>query len=220
MTSPNDTTPAPRGIQTDETPEAFWERVYRGKTGPSAKRPSSVLHRFIEGRQPTSALELGCARGDDAIWLASQGWTVTGIDISETALQAARVAAAEAGVSDRVQFAQHDLDRSFPEGRFDLVIAMFLESPLQFGRASVLRKAAGAVASGGLLLIASHGSRAPWSWAAPDKKYPTAGEELASLDLAPPAWRELFVGSISRQARGPNGETAEVLDTVIAIERH
>jgi 2-polyprenyl-3-methyl-5-hydroxy-6-metoxy-1,4-benzoquinol methylase len=79
------------------------------------------LTRFVEGRRKGRALELGCARGDDAIWLARQGWKVTGVDISEAALEAARLAAAAQGVAAGVQFERHDLAESFPEGTFDLV---------------------------------------------------------------------------------------------------
>ena len=93
----------------DDTPQTFWDRVYAGKTKPSGGRPSFTLTHFIEGRPKGRALELGCARGDDAIWLAQQGWSVTGVDISEAALEAARLAASSAGVESSVHFERHDL---------------------------------------------------------------------------------------------------------------
>ena len=52
--------------------------------------------------RPGTALDLGCGQGGDAIWLAAQGWTVTGADISQTALDVAARDAAEAGVERRV----------------------------------------------------------------------------------------------------------------------
>jgi len=34
---------------------------------------------------PGKALDLGCAEGADAIWLAQRGWQVTGVDIAQIA---------------------------------------------------------------------------------------------------------------------------------------
>ncbi len=202
-----------------ESHEAFWERRYAGMVKPSGGRPSTVLTRFVAKRGPGRALELGCARGDDAIWLARQGWTVTGVDVSESALHAARAAAEAAGVSERTDFLRYDLEKSLPDGSFDLVAAMFLYSPVPMDRAEVLHRAAAAVSPGGLLLVASHGSRAPWSWAGQDTVFPTARQELSTLGLEPEDWRDVFVGPIVREATGPGGQQAEVIDAVIAIER-
>ena len=62
------------------------------------------------------------------MWLAEQGWQVTGVDISDTALARAAAHAAERGLTDRVRFEQINLSESFPDGRFDLVSAQFLPS--------------------------------------------------------------------------------------------
>jgi SAM-dependent methyltransferase len=159
MTSSDRTIANPAGVRIDDTPQTFWDRIYAGKTKPTGGRPSLALTRFIEGRPKGHALDLGCARGDDAIWLAQQGWTVTGVDISEAALQAARLAATAQGVQPSVHFERHDLAESFPQGAFDLVTAMFLQSPVPFGRTKALRRAAQAVEAGGLLLVVTHGSR-------------------------------------------------------------
>ncbi len=202
-----------------ESSEAFWEQRYAKMTKPSGGRASAALTRFAAERAPGRALELGCARGDDAIWLARQGWTVTGVDVSKTALSAARASAEAAGLSDRVRFVHHDLATSFPNGTYDLVFAMFLQSPIEFGRARALRRAAAAVVSDGLLLIVSHGSRAPWSSAPPDTVFPTAREELAMLELHPGDWREVFVDEVEREGIGPDGQRARVIDTVVAVER-
>ncbi|MEO1018236.1 MAG: class I SAM-dependent methyltransferase [Pseudomonadota bacterium] len=207
-------------LPSTDNSEDFWEQHYAKVTQASGGRPSAALVRYVDGRHLGRALELGCARGDDAIWLAKQGWAVTGVDVAQAALEAARAAAKAAGVESRTTFERHDLGETFPDGSFDLVVAMFLQSPVQFGRAQALRKAAAAVASGGLLLIAAHGSRAPWSWADPDTVYPTARDELADLALEADEWREVFVGPIEREARGTDGQRATVIDTVVAMERY
>jgi len=203
------------------TSKAFWEAHYSKLVKPSSGKPSKLLEHFTKGRIPARALDIGCSRGDDAIWLAKQGWQVTGVDISETALQAARDKTREVGLSGQTNFECHDLNTSFPEGEFDLISAMYLHSPAEytFHRVATLQRAAASTASGGLLLIVAHGSRAPWSWADPEFKFPAAEEELKSLSLDDTRWKPLFVGPIERQAIGPNGETATVTDSVIALER-
>ncbi|GFE66561.1 class I SAM-dependent methyltransferase [Litoreibacter roseus] len=205
--------------QAHEDAAGFWEGHYAKLTTPSGGRPSAILVRFTEGLVPARALDLGCARGDDAIWLAKQGWAATGVDVAQSAIYAAQRAAKTAGVSERAPFARHDLNVSIPDGAFDLVSAMFLHSPGKFDRAAALQRAASVVAPGGMLLIAAHGSRAPWSWTDADTIYPTADEELAHLDLNQSEWNEVFIGPIERVANGPGGQTATVIDTVIALEK-
>lgn len=197
-------------------PERYWEDRYRSASPDSSGKPGVALRRFAEPLKAGRALELGCGKGDDAVWLAGQGWSVVAVEISRTALGYAAANAGRAGVSDRITFEQHDLSRSFPEGPFDLVTASFLAaSP----RDAVLRRAADTVAPGGHLLIIDHASRLPWSSAPPDRVYPTAEETLAGLDLQEPEWTRIHVGKIERSATGPNGETADVRDSVVFLKR-
>lgn len=206
-------------MTTETTSEQFWESHYQKLTGEPSGKPSALLAQYATDLRPGRSLDLGSSRGDDVIWLAHQGWNALGVDISATAVEKAARRAAAAGVGERARFEQHDLPASFPNGVFDLVTAFYLQSPVQFDRQRTLRMAANRVAVGGLLLIVAHGSRAPWSWADPETVYPTAEEELADLALAPEAWNQVFVGPITRQATGPGGQMAEVLDTVVAIKR-
>ena len=78
------------------------------------------------------ALDLACGRGQNAIWLGRMGYRVLGVDISQVALQAARAAAADQGLSDRVRFQQADLDAWLPPpDSFDLIcVFRFLERKL------------------------------------------------------------------------------------------
>ena len=115
----------------DGPSEKFWEDHYRGREKRRSVRPGAVLAEVAGPLTPGSALDLGCGEGGDAVWLATRGWRVTAVDVSETALERTAGHAAEAGVGDRVDLAKHDLGRSFPEGEFDLVSAQFLHSPVE-----------------------------------------------------------------------------------------
>lgn len=199
--------------------EQFWEGQYQKGPRPWTGRPNAILSQWVEGLTPGSALDLGCSEGNSAVWLARRGWRVTGVDVSATALSRAATHAAEAGVADRTAFEQHDLGQTFPEGEFDLVYALYLQSPVTFPQGQVLRAAAAAVTPGGLLLVVEHASVAPWSWAAPDTIFPPPEQVQDALELPTGQWRTEFVGAPERQLTGPGGQVATVTDNVLAVRR-
>lgn len=200
-------------------PHEFWNALYTTIRTSSSGTPSKLLVRFSEPLKPGRALELGCAHGDDALWLAERGWQVTGVDISDTVVARAEKNAQACGLSHRARFERHDLSQTFPDGEFDLISALYLQSPVDFPRAAVLRRAARRVAPGGLLLIVSHATVAPWSWADPDAHIPTPQEALDELALNFDEWSPQFVDNVERLAKGPDGQQAVVQDTVLAISR-
>lgn len=200
-------------------PEEFWDGIYGKASSQSSGQPSKILALFAERRAPGHALDLGCAKGDDAIWLARQGWQVLGVDVSQSALRITTENAARNDVADRVRVEQHDLSKSFPKGAFDLVSASFLQTPFDFPRAAVLQSAAAVVRPSGLLLIATHQTYAPWSWNDSSEPEITAEERLAEIALDPVEWRQVFVGPFHRVATGPDGQQADVTDAVVALER-
>lgn len=201
-----------------ENAEAFWEQHYRSRR-PEAVRVNPLLAETVSLLAPGAALDLGCGAGGDAIWLARQGWRVTAVDISTTAVERVRERARELGIADRVTADQHDLADSFPAGRFDLVSAQYFHTPLQLPRARVLRSAARALRPGGHLLIVDHGSTAPWSWNQdPGIHYPTPTEIAAELALDPGRWSVLRADMPRRRATGPAGESATVTDNVLLVQ--
>nr|WP_256370584.1 class I SAM-dependent methyltransferase [Thalassococcus sp. S3] len=200
-----------------QSAQDFWDELYRRASPETRGLPSAMLERFAMDRTPGRALDLGCAKGDDAIWLAQQGWDVVATDIAQTALDIAKANAAERGVSDRISFERHDLAISFPEGRYDLISAMFLQTPFDFPTPQVFAQAYDQLASGGMLLIVTHGSVAPWSWKKADHPYPKPEEDLAALGYAASDNQVAFIDAVRRTAHGPGGQTAQVLDNVIAL---
>jgi SAM-dependent methyltransferase len=80
---------------------ARWEERYRkGETPWDTGRPSSELVRVLaeEGIGPGRAVELGCGTGTNAVWLATQGFEVTALDLIPLAVEQARRRAEGAGV--------------------------------------------------------------------------------------------------------------------------
>lgn len=66
-------------------------------------------------------LDIGCGLGDNAIYLASRGHSVTGLDGSAAAIEQARTRAAAAGVSVTFQVADATDLRDYTD-RFDTVV--------------------------------------------------------------------------------------------------
>ncbi|WP_200824935.1 class I SAM-dependent methyltransferase [Nonomuraea solani] len=191
----------------------FWERHYRARRTWGG-RVNPLLAETAAPLRPGAALDLGCGAGGDAVWLARRGWDVTAVDISPTAVERVR----ELGL--QITTEQHDLAQSFPQGRFDLISAQYFHTPFPLLRGRILRTAAQALDPGGLLLIVDHGSTAPWSWDQnPGTHFPTPTETAADLDLDPALWSVVRAGTPSRQATGPAGETATVIDNVLIIQR-
>ncbi|MGZ9812166.1 class I SAM-dependent methyltransferase [Pseudoroseicyclus sp. H15] len=201
-------------------PRAHWEEFYQTQRTTTSGRPSGALLRFAADLAPGRALDLGASHGDDVLWLAARGWQALGVDISQTAVSRARLRAEEAGLSQKATFEVRDLAEGLPEGPFDLVTALYLQSPVELPRAGILRAAAAAVAPGGHLLVVSHA--APPPWAPPGHRhhdFPTVESELADLGAPLPGWETRLAELVERPGKGPNGETAPLLDSVIFLQR-
>ncbi|WP_280239723.1 class I SAM-dependent methyltransferase [Nocardia abscessus] len=208
--------------RTTPTTVEYWETFYRERERIWSGLPNFLLVREIESVAAGSALDLGCAEGADAIWLAQRGWRVTAVDVSETALARARAQAARQELAGEIDWQRHDLDHTFPDGRFDLVTAQFLHSPLaQDGeRMRILRRAAEAVAPGGLLLIVGHAEWPSWVLEPPaDVHFPTTAEVRAGLALDPAAWQVEVDEVVEREHPGPEGQPGTRKDNILRIRR-
>ncbi|AKA07289.1 SAM-dependent methlyltransferase [Streptomyces noursei ZPM] len=209
--------------------EEFWDARYAERDRIWSGNPNATLVREVGDRAPGTALELGCGEGADAIWLATQGWRVTAVDVSGVALGRAAEQAAAAGVADRIDWQRRDLSLSFPEGSYDLVSAQFLHNPGEVLRERILRTAVAAVAPGGVLLIVGHAGPPPWQHGHdhdhghghghPVDEFPTTDEVLAALELPADAWEVQLSEEFTRMQDGPDGQPLERIDTALKVRR-
>ena len=80
------------------------------------------LAELAAGMPPAQALDVGCGTGTQAVYLAQQGWEVTGVDAIDRALAKARARAGAAEVEvDWLQADVAELPELFPEPRFTLI---------------------------------------------------------------------------------------------------
>ena len=131
-----------------------WDERYRGSELLWTAEPNRFLVAETVELEPGRALDLACGEGRNAVWLASRGFAVTGVDFSEVALEKGARLAAARGVD--VEWVAADLLAYEPAPRaFDLVVLLYLQLPEAELR-PVLRRAAAAVAPGGTFLLVAH----------------------------------------------------------------
>jgi SAM-dependent methyltransferase len=202
---------------------AWWEELYSGTGTRWSGRANARLVEAVAaleeaGVAPGRALDLGCGEGGDVVWLAERGWSATGVDVAHAAVAKARSAAQARGVD--VVLERHDLTRTFPEGEFDLVNAQFLQAPVGWPRAEVLRRAADAVAPGGHLLVVDHADPPPWADLDEQARigFPTPQQVLADLALGE-GWEVVRAEVAGRPAAGPGGQHGHLNDSVVLVRR-
>lgn len=79
---------------------------------PLGRRLRAVVWEYLERvfRPGDRVLDLGCGTGEDAVWLARRDIAVTAVDASAAMLAVAREKAEAAGVADRIEFVEMDLN--------------------------------------------------------------------------------------------------------------
>ncbi|WNZ06383.1 class I SAM-dependent methyltransferase [Streptomyces sp. 11x1] len=203
-------------------PRQFWEDRYRDSDRIWSGRPNPLLVREVSDLTPGSALDLGCGEGADVVWLATRGWQVTGVDISQTALDRAAAHAAAEGVAEHVRWERHELGCTFPEGAYDLVSAQFLQSPVALDQDRVLRRAAGAVVLGGTLLVVMHGGWPSWHRVtdqSADTAFPTFQQVLNTIALPSDAWHVETLEAVERPCPSPTGHPGTRRDNIWRLTR-
>lgn len=105
-----------------------WNQRYEGAELLWTAQPNRTLVAEIADMVPGRALDVGCGEGRNAVWLAKQGWSVTGVDFSNVGLDKARRLAEAEEAS--VEWVLADL-RTYqpPTDAYDLVVVLYLHLP-------------------------------------------------------------------------------------------
>jgi SAM-dependent methyltransferase len=105
----------------------MWNRVLTAETPRFNTDPNAYLVRVVKGRQPGRALDVGMGQGRNAIWLAAQGWDVTGFDPADKAVTLAQELADEAGVEIKTEIVGSE-EFEWGSEQWDLVVLSYVSS--------------------------------------------------------------------------------------------
>ena len=101
-----------------------WDRNYQTDRYIFGKAPIPFLTKNVELLPKGQALDLAMGEGRNGIFLATQGFDVTGVDISEEGLKKARALGTEQGVTITTQVA--DLQQyQIPVETYDLILCTY-----------------------------------------------------------------------------------------------
>ena len=190
-----------------------WDRRYAAVENLWSAKPNRFLAAEVSDLEPGRALDLACGEGQNAIWLATRGWIVTGVDYSDVAIEKARARAAREDVA--VDFRCADLVGYEPEAAaFDLVLVLYLHISAR-ERRGVLERAAAALAPGGTFVLVGHdllnlsegvgGPSDPDILSTPDE----IASELPGLEIE----------KAERVLRDVDGEERDAIDMVVRARR-
>lgn len=202
----------------DLSPTEYWEERYSGSERVWSGKVNATMASVVAELAPGTAIDLGCGEGGDVLWLAEQGWTALGLDISATAVGRARDEAAARGL-DGASFEAVDLDAWEPEpASVDLVTASFFQSNVALDRIAILRRAMTALRPGGRLVTVSHAAPPSWAKDHPAKMV-SVQDEAAQLGGHADEWEVEHADERPRAAVAPDGTPGEHLDAVLVLRR-
>lgn len=100
-----------------------WNDIFRNAVGFN-KLPNKLLVDTVAGNKPGTALDLAMGQGRNALYLASRGWKVTGVDISDEGIRLARAEAAAKKLA--LETINTNIDSwDFGKNRWDLVTMIY-----------------------------------------------------------------------------------------------
>jgi SAM-dependent methyltransferase len=102
-----------------------WNRILTAPTPGFNTKPNAFLVEMTRGLTPGKALDVGMGQGRNAVYLAQQGWTVTGFDPAEKAVAAAQEQAKQLGVKlTTVVVGDEQFD--FGKEQWDLIVLSYV----------------------------------------------------------------------------------------------
>jgi 2-polyprenyl-3-methyl-5-hydroxy-6-metoxy-1,4-benzoquinol methylase len=123
-----------------------WNQILTAEKPRFNTQPNAFLVEMVKSRKPGTALDVGMGQGRNAIWLAQQGWNVTGFDPAEKAVALALQNAQKAGVKLTTEIKGME-DFNWAESRWDLIVMSYV------GGRDVVDKLQKALQPGGIVVV-------------------------------------------------------------------
>ncbi|HEX6538739.1 MAG TPA: methyltransferase domain-containing protein [Candidatus Dormibacteraeota bacterium] len=145
--------------------ERFQAAYLQGTTPWDIGAPQSVFITLFEaGRITGRALDAGCGTGENALYLASRGLDVVGVDVAAAAIEHARAKAAARGLSAEFEVGDVlDLGR-FAEGFDTAIDSGCFHTFNDEDRARYVRSLHGVLRSAGHAFVMCFSDRQPGTW--------------------------------------------------------
>lgn len=124
----------------------MWNRNLTAEQPSFNTAPNAFLVAMIKGRKPGSALDVGMGQGRNAIYLAKQGWDVTGFDPADRAIARARELAAKDGVKIKTVLSTSE-SFDFGKSKWDLILISYA------GGRDVQKQVIESLKPGGLVIL-------------------------------------------------------------------
>lgn len=198
----------------------YWERHWT-RTDGAGKRTNSPVNPYIdsETRQLISgtALDAGCGSGAEAIWLARNGWKVTGVDTSRTALAMAAKHTRDASIEDLLTWVEADLTTWEPHERWDLVVTNYAHPTIP--QLEFYRRIASWVTPGGALLIVGHLHDPESATSHQPREVSATLGEITELFISP-AWEIETARQESRLVTHHSGAVVTLSDVIVRAHRN
>lgn len=118
-------------------PKEFWNQNHKEQRQLARTEPNDFMVRMLKDRKPGRALDIGMGQGRNAIWLAKQGWDVTGVDISDVGIAMAQEEAKKLGVT--IKAIQKDIkDWEYGREQWDVVLLCYMQGDARFRSKEVI----------------------------------------------------------------------------------
>ncbi len=123
-----------------------WNRYFTAEKPAFNTQPNAFLVEMVKRRTPGCALDVAMGQGRNALWLAQQGWDVTGFDIADKAIAIAQENASKLGVKIHTEIKTVE-EFDFGESRWDLILLSYA------GGGQLVNQVERALKPGGILVV-------------------------------------------------------------------
>src|SRR5689334_3891814 len=127
-----------------------FNKLYSEPSNLFSAAPNAFLMNTVSGLKPGRALDVAMGQGRNSVFLAKQGWDVTGYDIAKTGLDVARSAAEKAGVKIQAVRASHD-EFEFGREQWDLIVMTYTLANME--DAAFLKRVKDSLKPGGMVVV-------------------------------------------------------------------
>ena len=140
---------APAWAQDPASPDAArWNKTFTNPNANFSRNPNAFLVETVKPLPPGRALDVGMGQGRNSLWLAQQGWDVTGVDISEEGIRRAQEQAAKIGVKLNAVLKSAD-EFDYGRNQWDLIIGIFMHEIFSRNAARIVE----GLKPGGLVVV-------------------------------------------------------------------